>query len=82
MLATDPIITNFLGNPKLQIIFLLLSAWALIWKGFALWRSSRNNQRNWFIVLLIVNTFGILEIVYMFYCQSKKDSKNENIIER
>lgn len=44
----------------------IVGIWSLIWKGFALWRAGRQNQMIWFIVLLIVNTIGILEILYLF----------------
>jgi hypothetical protein len=40
--------------------------WSIIWKGLALWHSAKNNQRNWFVVLLVINTVGILDIVYLF----------------
>lgn len=39
--------------------------WTLVWKGLALWRSARLGQRKWFIALLVVNTLGILEIIYL-----------------
>lgn len=32
----------------------------------ALWRAAKFGQRNWFIVILIVNAVGILEIIYLF----------------
>lgn len=44
----------------------LVSLWILIWKGFALWKSARNNSKIWFVVILIINTLGILEILYIF----------------
>jgi hypothetical protein len=34
-------------------------------KGFALWHAARNYQRIWFVALLVVNTFGFLELVYL-----------------
>ncbi|MBM3206469.1 MAG: hypothetical protein FJZ43_02520 [Candidatus Staskawiczbacteria bacterium] len=61
-------------KPSLLIIIMALSMWSLIWKGFALWKASRNSQRNWFVAMLILNTLGILEIIYIFYLQ-KKDKK-------
>ena len=45
------------------VLFIL---WALVWKGLALWHSARRGQYWWFLALLIVNTFGILEIIYLF----------------
>lgn len=71
MLQTDPNLINLLDNPLFLVILVLLSIWSLAWKGVALWRSSRSNQRNWFIALLVLNTFGIFEIVYLFYFQAK-----------
>ncbi|MBT4121292.1 MAG: hypothetical protein HOA57_02140 [Candidatus Magasanikbacteria bacterium] len=44
----------------------LLMVWSLIWKGWALWRAAQNNSKPWFVVLLLVNTLGILEILYIF----------------
>jgi hypothetical protein len=40
--------------------------WSIFWKGLALWHSGRRGQSWWFIVLLVVNTMGILEIIYLF----------------
>jgi hypothetical protein len=39
--------------------------WEFLWKGFALWRASRNNQQGWFIALFILNTVGVLPIIYL-----------------
>ena len=54
------------------IILYLLLLWAMIWKGLALWRCAKQSQRNWFIVLLVLNTFGILDIVYLFRFSKKR----------
>lgn len=56
------------------LIFLLVIAliWSVIWKGIALWKSARNNQRAWYVVMLIVNTLGILEILYIYFFQKKR----------
>ncbi|MBI2443372.1 MAG: hypothetical protein HYV40_05730 [Candidatus Levybacteria bacterium] len=53
-------------------VFIVLFAWSLLWKGIALWRASKYDQRNWFIVLLVVNTAGILEIIYLFRFAKKR----------
>jgi len=71
-------LNSFLNNPTNQLIFLLLTVWSLIWKGVALWRSAKNNQRDWFIALLIISTFGILEIIYIFYFSKPKAKKTQN----
>ncbi|MEW6447294.1 MAG: DUF5652 family protein [Bacillota bacterium] len=40
-------------------------AWSIFWKGLALWRAARNDQRGWFIALLLINTLGLLEMLYL-----------------
>ena len=42
-----------------------LMIWSLFWKGLSLWRAGRSNQLYWFIALLVINTMGILEFVYL-----------------
>ncbi len=49
------------------LVILLAAIWVLPWKGVALWRASRNNQLNWFVALLILNTFAVLEIIYIVW---------------
>ncbi len=49
-----------------------LFLWTIFWKGMALWKAAKLDQRNWFVVMLIVNTVGILEIVYLFFFAKKK----------
>jgi len=57
-------IEYLLENP---IILLLLFLWVLPWKGVALWKAARNKQLNWFVFILVLNTFAILEITYIFF---------------
>jgi hypothetical protein len=59
----------FLQNSWLII---LLALWTIPWKGVALWKSARNSQKWWFIALLIINTLGILEILYIYIFSKKK----------
>jgi hypothetical protein len=47
-------------------VILLITVWALFWNIIALWHAARANQRGWFIAMLILNTAGILEIIYIF----------------
>lgn len=52
-------------------ISLLSLLWTLPWKGLALWKAAQHNHKKWFITILIVNTFAILEIVYLFFIPPK-----------
>lgn len=48
-------------------IIAVAALWTLIIKGYALWHAARNGQKWWFIALLIVNTLGILEVIYLIW---------------
>ena len=49
----------FLGG----LIILMPIVFAL--KGFALWHAAKRGELWWFIALLVINTMGILELVYI-----------------
>ncbi|KKQ50923.1 MAG: hypothetical protein US70_C0028G0007 [Parcubacteria group bacterium GW2011_GWD2_38_11] len=53
----------FLDHPWVIILILL---WTLPWKGAALWRAARRGHIGWFLTLIILNTFAILDILYIF----------------
>lgn len=53
---------------------LLFVVWALVWKGLALWRAARRGDKVWYVLLLVINTLGILEIIYYFLV-AKTDKK-------
>lgn len=64
---------SILGVAIGGIVLMALIAWSIYWKGRALWRASRQNSKLWFIALLVVNTLGILEILYIYIFSKKKD---------
>lgn len=57
------------------LLFFALLVWSLVWKGIALWKAARNNDKYWYIAILILNTVGLLEIVYIFFFAKKKAEK-------
>ncbi len=64
----EKIFTFLIENP---LVLVLLLAWILFWKGTALWKASRLSHKWWFIIMLIVNTVGILEIIYIYFIARK-----------
>lgn len=60
---------DFLINPEsdgsFAIVLIILVLWTLPWKALALWKSARHGQKWWFIIFMIVNTVGLLEIFYL-----------------
>jgi len=57
--------------PGHQSIWALAIIWALVWKAWSLWIAARKNQKIWFGALLLINTMGILEILYVFIFSKK-----------
>ena len=56
-----------LGVPFLSSAVLVpLVVWSAIWKGIALWKAARRDQLGWYIALLIINSVGVLPIIYIF----------------
>ncbi len=45
---------------------LLAVVWTLPWKGVALWKAAQKKDVPWFVALMLVNTLGLLEILYIF----------------
>ncbi|MFA5133385.1 MAG: DUF5652 family protein [Patescibacteria group bacterium] len=68
---------QLLNSLSWPIIILML--WSLPWKGVALWKAAKANHKAWFVVLFIVNTVGILEILYIFIFNKRKP-KDPDII--
>jgi H+/Cl- antiporter ClcA len=52
----------FVGLAALGIILFLV---VLALKGYSLWTAAKRGEKAWFIVLLIINTAGILELIYL-----------------
>lgn len=64
-------------SPGMALLFGFIAIWSIIWKGIALWKSARLGSKKWFVALLILNSAGILEIIYIFFVAKKKPDKNE-----
>jgi len=56
----------------LIIILFALTSWSLVWKGLALWKAAQKKEVRWFLAILILNTLGILPIIYLILKKEKK----------
>lgn len=56
-------------------VLMILVIWSLVWKGLALWKAARKGDKWWFIAMLVINTAGILEILYIYIFSEKKKKK-------
>jgi hypothetical protein len=64
---------NFtLSNAQIVLLSLVV-AWDFIWKCFAVWRAAKNNDHFFFVALLLINSVGIIPILYLVYKKYTKD---------
>jgi len=47
------------------LLIIILIIWELYWTARACWYAAKRNDRGWFLVFLIVNLFGIPEMIYL-----------------
>lgn len=52
-------------------LWVILLVWGFIWKGLGLWNSARGKQIYWFVAILILNTVGVLPIIYLLFFKPK-----------
>ena len=65
-----------------SVLFLVVAIWFLftiVLKGYALWHSAKLGKVWWFVALLIFNTLGILELVYIVFFLKKWPGKVEAV---
>jgi len=71
---------NMMSGLSLLLVPVLI--WSLFWKGWALWKAAKQDSKPWFIALLLINTMGILDILYIYFFgkevkEIKKSSKRK-----
>jgi len=68
--------TNIAFLPGWVIPFLIvLTVWSLFWKAAAMWHAAQKKDTIWFFILLIFNTVGILDMIYLFGFSKAKPDK-------
>jgi len=55
----------FFVSQGMKPVIYLLVVLDLILKGISLYKSARKDQRVWFVALLLINSLGILPIIYL-----------------
>jgi len=76
------LLTFYQTDPLLGAFIIALVIWTLVWKGWALWISAQEQNKKWFIALLLLNTVGILPIlyIYLFSDKSKKTKVKKEVV--
>ena len=66
MFNTHLLSTGNLGTSGI-ILVTILSIIVAVLKGLALWNAAKRHEKWWFIAMLVINTAGILEWVYLVF---------------
>lgn len=59
-------------------VMAIIFVWSYTWKLLALWKSAREKSVVWFIALALINTIGILDILYVYIFSKMKYSIPRN----
>ena len=54
-------IENVVVSPWMYVLFF----WVLVWTAIASWKAARRGHISWFVVFFLLNTFGVLPILYI-----------------
>ena len=50
---------------------IIATIWESVWRIIAMWKSARANHFGWFICIALLNTLGILPIIYIVRHKNK-----------
>lgn len=61
----QPFLMDAYGMNAMFGVFAVLFLGVMALKGWALWRAARLGKQWWFIGLLVINTLGILPVIFL-----------------
>jgi len=60
-------------------LFVIIFVVDYVLKAIALWIAARKGSKVWFVMLLILNTLGILPLFYIFYFSKHEPAKIKSV---
>ena len=70
------------GHSGINLLFIIIIIWSLAWKIYSTWIAAKHGDKKWFVALIILNTIGILDIIYIFGVRHKKMSDLDKAFRR
>lgn len=68
-------IEQFVTTPWFWILIIIISIWSMVWKGLGLYKAGNKKDKPWFIAMFLLNTAGILPMIYLYLKRKKKRKK-------
>lgn len=59
-------------NTEINILTVVIIFWSLAWKCYSAWLAANRREKKWFVALVVFNTVGILDMIYVFFIAKKK----------
>lgn len=59
------------------LLWLVLAIWDSTWKALGLWKSAKKGHLVWFVFIFIINSLGILPILYIFIFSERNKKRPE-----
>lgn len=59
-------------NTEINILTIIIIIWSLAWKCYSAWIAAGRREKKWFVALIVFNTVGILDMIYIFFIAKKK----------
>lgn len=60
-------------------LIIICVLWDVVWKLIAMWKAARNTDLAWFICIALLNTMGLIPIIYILLFVNKS-GKNKDLI--
>lgn len=73
--AQNEVFGNFVNGVAMKIgisptaillILLIILIWSAVWKLLAMWKAAKKDSWIWFVAFALLNTVGILPILYIY----------------
>ncbi len=74
----DQILTNqgVIIPPELKLVIAIIVLIELVLKGFALWRAAKRGDKAWYIAILVLNTLGLVPLIYLLITRKSNVNKS------
>lgn len=60
-------------------LLLIGIVWELTWKGLGMWKAARNDHKGWYTAILVLNTVGILPIIYLLTHMTHPETNQKGV---
>jgi hypothetical protein len=65
---------TFDSMPWLLPLVIVLAVWDGVWKMIGMWKAAQNKHLAWFIIIALINSIGIIPILYIQVSKKRYES--------